>query len=188
MPLSDPVVNSLPLLYLIQWHGNMLKSDGRIRLKRKSPFFYFLSFISLAGSRSSGSNRSGSKNDANVAAGTQESGGRSGSGSESEKRERLPASALRRPLANTACVAHTIRSVQSLVCVAPGLPPQTVVTAGPRPGLGGPNSQPHANLSAWPWANPSEFFVDVMVMSTHMLKALWNQEKKMWRERCICMI
>uniref|UniRef100_A0A672SZ88 Dishevelled segment polarity protein 3 n=1 Tax=Sinocyclocheilus grahami TaxID=75366 RepID=A0A672SZ88_SINGR len=88
------------------------------------------------GSRSSGSNRSGSKNDANAAAGTQESGGRSGSGSESEKREKAPSErSAAPPSEHSVRSSHTIRSVQSLVCGAPGLPPQPqtqpLVTAAP---------------------------------------------------------
>uniref|UniRef100_A0A671RK45 Segment polarity protein dishevelled homolog DVL-3-like n=1 Tax=Sinocyclocheilus anshuiensis TaxID=1608454 RepID=A0A671RK45_9TELE len=125
------------------------------------------------GSRSSGSNRSGSKNDANAAAGTQESGGRSGSGSESEKREKAPSerSAVP-PSEHSVRSSHTIRSVQSLVCGAPGLPPQPqtqpLVTAAP-------GSPPDRDLASVPpeltasrqsfrmaMGNPSEFFVDVM--------------------------
>ncbi|XP_059361990.1 segment polarity protein dishevelled homolog DVL-3 [Carassius carassius] len=119
------------------------------------------------GSRSSGSNRSGSKNDTNAAAGTQESGGRSGSGSESEKREKAPSERSAAPPSE-----HTIRSVQSLVCAAPGLPPQPqtqpLVTAAP-------GSPPERDLASVPpeltasrqsfrmaMGNPSEFFVDVM--------------------------
>lgn len=133
----------------------------------------FLSFISLAGSRSSGSNRSGSKNDANAAAGTQESGGRSGSGSESEKREKAPSErSAAPPSEHSVRSSHTIRSThshaQSLVCVPPGLPPQT-------PSAAAPGSPPDRDLSSVPpeltasrqsfrmaMGNPSEFFVDVM--------------------------
>uniref|UniRef100_A0A8C1I6V1 Dishevelled segment polarity protein 3b n=1 Tax=Cyprinus carpio TaxID=7962 RepID=A0A8C1I6V1_CYPCA len=114
------------------------------------------------GSRSSGSNRSGSKNDANAAAGTQESGGRSGSGSESEKREKAPSERSAAPPSE-----HS-----SLVCGAPGLPPQPqtqpLVTAAP-------GSPPDRDLASVPpeltasrqsfrmaMGNPSEFFVDVM--------------------------
>ncbi|XP_043072420.1 segment polarity protein dishevelled homolog DVL-3 isoform X2 [Puntigrus tetrazona] len=127
------------------------------------------------GSRSSGSNRSGSKNDANAAAGTQvtESGGRSGSGSESEKREKAPSErSAAAPSEHSARSSHTIRSVQSLVCAAPGLPPQPqtqpLVTAAP-------GSPPDRDLASVPpeltasrqsfrmaMGNPSEFFVDVM--------------------------
>ncbi|KAI2653874.1 hypothetical protein H4Q32_014236 [Labeo rohita] len=123
------------------------------------------------GSRSSGSNRSGSKNDANAAAGPQESGGRSGSGSESEKREKAPSErSAAAPSEHSVRSSHTIRSVQSLVCGAPGLPPQpqTPVTAAP-------GSPPDRDLSSVPpeltasrqsfrmaMGNPSEFFVDVM--------------------------
>lgn len=133
----------------------------------------FLSFISLAGSRSSGSNRSGSKNDAKAAAGTQESGGRSGSGSESEKREKAPSErSAAPPSEHSVRSSHTIRSThshaQSLVCVPPGLPPQT-------PSAAAPGSPPDRDLSSVPpeltasrqsfrmaMGNPSEFFVDVM--------------------------
>uniref|UniRef100_A0A8C1P953 Dishevelled segment polarity protein 3b n=1 Tax=Cyprinus carpio TaxID=7962 RepID=A0A8C1P953_CYPCA len=107
------------------------------------------------GSRSSGSNRSGSKNDANAAAGTQESGGRSGSVPPSEHSVRS---------------SHTIRSVQSLVCGAPGLPPQPQT-----PSTAAPGSPPDRDLASVPpeltasrqsfrmaMGNPSEFFVDVM--------------------------
>uniref|UniRef100_A0A673MB57 Segment polarity protein dishevelled homolog DVL-3-like n=1 Tax=Sinocyclocheilus rhinocerous TaxID=307959 RepID=A0A673MB57_9TELE len=125
------------------------------------------------GSRSSGSNRSGSKNDANAAAGTQESGGRSGSGSESEKREKAPSECSAAPPSeHSVRSSHTIRSVQSLVCGAPGLPPQPqtqpLVTAAP-------GSPPDRDLASVPpeltasrqsfrmaMGNPSEFFVDVM--------------------------
>uniref|UniRef100_A0A9J7ZTG6 Dishevelled segment polarity protein 3b n=2 Tax=Cyprinus carpio TaxID=7962 RepID=A0A9J7ZTG6_CYPCA len=125
------------------------------------------------GSRSSGSNRSGSKNDANAAAGTQESGGRSGSGSESEKREKAPSErSAAPPSEHSVRSSHTIRSVQSLVCGAPGLPPQPqtqpLVTAAP-------GSPPDRDLASVPpeltasrqsfrmaMGNPSEFFVDVM--------------------------
>ncbi|KAL1256344.1 hypothetical protein QQF64_011889 [Cirrhinus molitorella] len=123
------------------------------------------------GSRSSGSNRSGSKNDAKAAAGPQESGGRSGSGSESEKREKAPSERSAAALSeHSVRSSHTIRSVQSLVCGAPGLPPQpqTPVTAVP-------GSPPDRDLSSVPpeltasrqsfrmaMGNPSEFFVDVM--------------------------
>lgn len=130
------------------------------------------------GSHSSGSNRSGSKNDTNAAAGGQESGARSGSGSESEKRDKAPSehsavAASEHSVRST----HTIRSVhsahshaQSLVCGPPGLPPQpqTPVTAAP-------GSPPGRDLSTVPpeltasrqsfrmaMGNPSEFFVDVM--------------------------
>uniref|UniRef100_A0A9J8A3V8 Dishevelled segment polarity protein 3b n=1 Tax=Cyprinus carpio carpio TaxID=630221 RepID=A0A9J8A3V8_CYPCA len=124
-------------------------------------------------SRSSGSNRSGSKNDANAAAGTQESGGRSGSGSESEKREKAPSErSAAPPSEHSVRSSHTIRSVQSLVCGAPGLPPQPqtqpLVTAAP-------GSPPDRDLASVPpeltasrqsfrmaMGNPSEFFVDVM--------------------------
>ncbi|XP_026143768.1 segment polarity protein dishevelled homolog DVL-3-like [Carassius auratus] len=125
------------------------------------------------GSRSSGSNRSGSKNDTNAAAGTQESGGRSGSGSESEKREKAPSECSAAPPSeHSVRSSHTIRSVQSLVCAAPGLPPQPqtqpLVTAAP-------GSPPERDLASVPpeltasrqsfrmaMGNPSEFFVDVM--------------------------
>uniref|UniRef100_A0A672T0Z5 Dishevelled segment polarity protein 3 n=1 Tax=Sinocyclocheilus grahami TaxID=75366 RepID=A0A672T0Z5_SINGR len=134
------------------------------------------------GSRSSGSNRSGSKNDANAAAGTQESGGRSGSGSESEKREKAPSErSAAPPSEHSVRSSHTIRSVQSLVCGAPGLPPQPqtqpLVTAAP-------GSPPDRDLASVPpeltasrqsfrmaMGNPSEFFVDV-------IKHFWNLHLK----------
>uniref|UniRef100_A0A9J8CVS7 Dishevelled segment polarity protein 3b n=1 Tax=Cyprinus carpio carpio TaxID=630221 RepID=A0A9J8CVS7_CYPCA len=123
------------------------------------------------GSRSSGSNRSGSKNDANAAAGTQESGGRSGSGSESEKREKAPSEhSVVPPSEHSVRSSHTIRSVQSLVCGAPGLPPQPQT-----PSTAAPGSPPDRDLASVPpeltasrqsfrmaMGNPSEFFVDVM--------------------------
>uniref|UniRef100_A0A8C1YQF1 Dishevelled segment polarity protein 3b n=1 Tax=Cyprinus carpio TaxID=7962 RepID=A0A8C1YQF1_CYPCA len=123
------------------------------------------------GSRSSGSNRSGSKNDANAAAGTQESGGRSGSGSESEKREKAPSECSAAPPSeHSVRSSHTIRSVQSLVCGAPGLPPQPQI-----PSTAAPGSPPDRDLASVPpeltasrqsfrmaMGNPSEFFVDVM--------------------------
>uniref|UniRef100_A0A671RJR1 Segment polarity protein dishevelled homolog DVL-3-like n=1 Tax=Sinocyclocheilus anshuiensis TaxID=1608454 RepID=A0A671RJR1_9TELE len=113
------------------------------------------------GSRSSGSNRSGSKNDANAAAGTQESGEKAPS-----ERSAVP------PSEHSVRSSHTIRSVQSLVCGAPGLPPQPqtqpLVTAAP-------GSPPDRDLASVPpeltasrqsfrmaMGNPSEFFVDVM--------------------------
>lgn len=201
MPLSDPVVNSSaliisdPMTRQIHW-----KVTEELDLKRKSHFsFPFLSFISLTGSRSSGSNRSGSKNDTNVAAGTQESGGRSGSGSESEKREKAPSEcSMAPPSEHSVHSSHTIRSVQSLVCGAPGLPPQpqtqtqTLVTAAP-------GSPPDRDLASVPpeltasrqsfrmaMGNPSEFFVDVMWCSSGDPEGrlTWSRHCQIKKKRC----
>uniref|UniRef100_A0A8C2H9L3 Dishevelled segment polarity protein 3b n=1 Tax=Cyprinus carpio TaxID=7962 RepID=A0A8C2H9L3_CYPCA len=104
-------------------------------------------------------------------AGTQESGGRSGSGSESEKREKAPSEhSVVPPSEHSVRSSHTIRSVQSLVCGAPGLPPQPQI-----PSTAAPGSPPDRDLASVPpeltasrqsfrmaMGNPSEFFVDVM--------------------------
>uniref|UniRef100_A0A673MGW3 Segment polarity protein dishevelled homolog DVL-3-like n=1 Tax=Sinocyclocheilus rhinocerous TaxID=307959 RepID=A0A673MGW3_9TELE len=106
-------------------------------------------------------------------AGSPHSEGRSGSGSESEKREKAPSECSAAPPSeHSVRSSHTIRSVQSLVCGAPGLPPQPqtqpLVTAAP-------GSPPDRDLASVPpeltasrqsfrmaMGNPSEFFVDVM--------------------------
>uniref|UniRef100_A0A671LPM2 Segment polarity protein dishevelled homolog DVL-3-like n=1 Tax=Sinocyclocheilus anshuiensis TaxID=1608454 RepID=A0A671LPM2_9TELE len=107
------------------------------------------------GSRSSGSNRSGSKN------------------SESEKREKAPSErSAAAPSEHSMRSSHTIRSVQSLVCGAPGLPPQPQPQT---PSTAAPGSPPDRDLASVPpeltasrqsfrmaMGNPSEFFVDVM--------------------------
>uniref|UniRef100_A0A672SZA5 Dishevelled segment polarity protein 3 n=1 Tax=Sinocyclocheilus grahami TaxID=75366 RepID=A0A672SZA5_SINGR len=94
-------------------------------------------------------------------------------GSESEKREKAPSErSAAPPSEHSVRSSHTIRSVQSLVCGAPGLPPQPqtqpLVTAAP-------GSPPDRDLASVPpeltasrqsfrmaMGNPSEFFVDVM--------------------------
>ncbi|XP_056334163.1 segment polarity protein dishevelled homolog DVL-3 [Danio aesculapii] len=125
------------------------------------------------GSRSSGSNRSGTKNDTNAASAAPESGGRSGSGSESDKREKAPSECSAVPPSeHSVRSSHTIRSSHShtsnMVCGAAGLPPQP-------PAATAPGSPPERDLSSVPpeltasrqsfrmaMGNPSEFFVDVM--------------------------
>uniref|UniRef100_A0A672RJK1 Dishevelled segment polarity protein 3 n=1 Tax=Sinocyclocheilus grahami TaxID=75366 RepID=A0A672RJK1_SINGR len=106
-------------------------------------------------------------------AGTQESGGRSGSGSESEKKEKAPSErSAAAPSEHSVRSSHTIRSVQSLVCGAPGLPPQSQPQT---PSTAAPASPPDRDLASVPpeltasrksfrmaMGNPSEFFVDVM--------------------------
>uniref|UniRef100_A0A671LP12 Segment polarity protein dishevelled homolog DVL-3-like n=1 Tax=Sinocyclocheilus anshuiensis TaxID=1608454 RepID=A0A671LP12_9TELE len=107
------------------------------------------------GETASGSNRSGSKN------------------SESEKREKAPSErSAAAPSEHSMRSSHTIRSVQSLVCGAPGLPPQPQPQT---PSTAAPGSPPDRDLASVPpeltasrqsfrmaMGNPSEFFVDVM--------------------------
>ncbi|XP_072551111.1 segment polarity protein dishevelled homolog DVL-3 [Salminus brasiliensis] len=128
------------------------------------------------GSRSSGSNRSGTK----AGAVETKSGG---SGSESEKREKAPSERSAAPpsehsVRSTHSIhsvhsVHSVRSIQShgqsLVYGPPGLPPQ------PPPVAATPGSPPGRDLASVPpeltasrqsfrmaMGNPSEFFVDVM--------------------------
>ncbi len=72
------------------------------------------------------------------------------------------------------------------MCVAPG-PPSTDTrnSSGPRPGLGAARTHSLAPIFPHGHGQPQWVLRRRHVMSTHMLKALWNQEKKMWRERCI---
>ncbi|TRY60306.1 hypothetical protein DNTS_015875 [Danionella cerebrum] len=123
------------------------------------------------GSRSSGSNRSGSKNDTKPAAGTQESGGRSGSGSESEKREKAPSErSVAPPSEHSVRSSQSIRSIHShasnAVCVAPVLPQTPTHSTSSPPDRDLSSVPPELTASRQSFriamGNPSEFFVDVM--------------------------
>ncbi|XP_048836758.1 segment polarity protein dishevelled homolog DVL-3 isoform X1 [Brienomyrus brachyistius] len=122
------------------------------------------------GSRSSGSNRSGSKKETKPGAGAAESKS-GGSGSESEhRRERAPSERSAAPPSE-----HSVRSAHShahsLPYGPPGLPPQPPTAVS----LALPGSPPGRDLASVPpeltasrqsfrmaMGNPSEFFVDVM--------------------------
>ncbi len=169
--------------------ANMLKSDGRIRLKKEVSLLLLFPFFHFARRQSKQWLESKRQQKWCKRSGWSARVWRADPAAAAvwEKREGSQRVLCGTPPSEHSMRStHTIRSVQSLVCVAPGLPPQTLVTAADRdPGLGAARTHSLAPIFPHGHGQPQWVLRRRHVISTHMLKALWNQEKKMWRERCI---